>query len=56
MTKRKKKTDSRQLERFFMELAETAEAAMREYLRERGAEQEYYATEYVRRRGFLEGQ
>lgn len=53
MSRQRKKTDNTQLERFFMELAENADAALREYWQERGGEHRLYAAEYVRRRGFL---
>lgn len=41
------------LERFLMNVADNAEAALREYLQERDSENRRYATEYVTRRGLL---
>ena len=49
----KGKTKQREIERFLMKVAETAENAMREYLQEREAENLLYAAEYVTRRGFF---
>ncbi len=53
MSKKRKNADKKGLERFFMEIAENADAAMREYWQERDGEHRLYAAEYVRRRGFL---
>ena len=47
----KGKTKQREIERFLMKVAETAENAMREYMQDREAENRLYATEYVTRRG-----
>lgn len=41
------------LERFLMNVADNAEAALREYWQERDNETHRYATEYVTRRGLL---
>ena len=49
----KGKTKQREIERFLMKVAETAENAMREYLQEQEAENHLYAAEYVTRRGFF---
>ena len=49
----KKKTDSKQLEGFFSQIAEKADTAMREYQQERGGEHLLYVTEYIRHRSYL---
>ena len=41
------------LERFLMNVADNAEAALREYWQGRGNETRRHATEYVTRRGLL---
>ena len=48
-----KKTDSKQLEAFFSQIAERADTAMREYQQERGGEHTLYVAEYIQRRGYL---
>ena len=53
MKKRNAETKENQLERFLMNVAETAENALREYWQERDAENRIYATEYVTRRGLI---
>lgn len=53
MNKRSAKTKEKELERFLMNVAETAENALREYWQEREAENRLYAAEYVTRRGLI---
>ena len=53
MKKRNAETKEKQLERFLMNVAETAENALREYWEERDAENRMYATEYVTRWGLI---
>ena len=53
MNKRTRKKKGKQLERFLMNVAEAADAALREYQRERDAENRLYAMEYVRRMGLF---
>ena len=53
MKKRNAETKEKQLERFLMKVAETAENTMREYWQERETENRIYATEYVTRRGLI---
>ena len=53
MKKRNAETKENDFERFLMNVAETAENALREYWEERDAENRMYATEYVTRRGLL---
>ena len=48
-----KKSDSKQLEAFFSQIAEKADAAMQEYQQERGGEHTLYVAEYIRRRSYL---
>ena len=43
----------KQLERFLMNVAEAADAALWEYWREKEAEHRRFATEYVTRRGLI---
>ena len=52
MKKRNAETKEKQLERFLMNVAETAENALREYRQEREAKNRLYAAEYVTRQGF----
>ena len=54
MKKRNAEEKEKQLERFLMNVAETAENALREYWQERDAENRLYATEYVTRRAAAE--
>ena len=49
----RKKTDSKQLEVFFSQIAEKADTAMWEYQQERGGEHLVYVTEYIRHRSYL---
>ena len=51
MSRRNTKTKENDIERFLMNVAETAENALRENWEERDAENRIYATEYVTRRG-----
>ena len=51
MNKRRGKKTEEQLERFFMEIADAADAAMREYQQERGDEHRLFIMEFVRRTG-----
>ena len=53
MSRRSAKAKEKEIERFLMNVAETAENALREYWEERDAENRLYATEYVTRRGLL---
>ena len=53
MSRRNTKTKENDIERFLMNVAETAENALREYWEERDAENRLYATEYVTRRGLI---
>jgi len=53
MSRRNAKTKENEVERFLMNVAETAENAWREYWEEREAESRLYATEYVTRRGLI---
>lgn len=53
MKRRNAEQKQRQLEDFLMNVAETAENALREYWQERDAENRRYATEYVTRRGLF---
>ena len=53
MSRRNAKTKEYDIERFLMNVAETAENALREYWQERDAENRMYATEYVTRRGLI---
>lgn len=53
MKKHSTEEKERQLERFLMNVADTAEAALREYWQEKDAENRRYAMEYVMRRGLL---
>ncbi|GFI11135.1 hypothetical protein IMSAGC007_03608 [Lachnospiraceae bacterium] len=53
MNRRNAKTKERQLEKFLMNVADNAEAALREYWQEREAENRLYAAEYVTRRGLI---
>ena len=48
-----KKSDGKQLETFFSQIAERADNAMREYQQERGGEHTLYVAEYIQRRGYL---
>ena len=54
MSRRNTKTKENDIERFLMNVAETAENALREYWEERDAENRLYATEYVTRRCLLD--
>ena len=51
MRKRSAEEKQKQLERFLMNVAEAADAALWEYWREKEAEHRRFATEYVTRRG-----
>ena len=51
MRKRSTEEKQKQLERFLMNVAEAADAALWEYWREKEAEHRRFATEYVTRRG-----
>ena len=51
MRKRRAEEKQKQLERFLMNVAEAADAALWEYWREKEAEHRRFATEYVTRRG-----
>ena len=51
MRKRSAEEKQKQLERFLMNVAEAADAALWEYWREKEAEHRRFATEYVPRRG-----
>lgn len=53
MRKRSAEEKQKQLERFLMNVAEAADAALWEYWREKEAEHRRFATEYVTRRGGL---
>ena len=53
MQKHSPKEKEKQLEKFLMNVADAAEAALREYWREKDAESRRYALEYVTRRGLL---
>ena len=53
MSRRNTKTKENDIERFLLNVAETAENALREYWQERDAENRMYATEYVTRRGLI---
>ena len=53
MSRRSAKAKEKEIERFLMKVAETAENALREYWEERDAENRLYATEYVTRRGLI---
>ncbi len=53
MSRRNAKTKENDIERFLMNVAETAENALREYWEERDAENRIYAMEYVTRRGLI---
>ncbi len=48
-----KKSDRKQHEAFFSQIAEKADAAMQEYQQERGGEHTLYVAEYIRRRNYL---
>ena len=47
MSRQKTKTDDIRRERYFTKMIENAENALREYLQERGGEQNLYVTEYM---------
>ena len=51
MSRRSAKAKEKEIERFLMKVAETAENTMREYWQERETENRRYAAEYVTRRG-----
>ena len=53
MRKRSAEEKQKQLERFLMNVAEAADAALWEYWREKEAEHRRFATEYVTRRGLI---
>lgn len=53
MRKRSAEEKQKQLERFLMNVAEAAAAALWEYWREKEAEHRRFATEYVTRRGLI---
>ena len=53
MKKHSPEEKERQLEKFLMNVADAAEAALREYWQEKDAESRRYATEYVMRRGLI---
>ena len=53
MSKQNTEIKDRRLERFLMNVADNAEAALREYLQEKDTENRRYAAEYVTRRGLL---
>ncbi|MCE4879763.1 hypothetical protein LW093_09085 [Clostridioides difficile] len=53
MRKRSAEEKQKQLERFLMNVAEAADAALREYWQDRDAEHRRFATEYVTRRGLM---
>ena len=53
MKRRNAEQKQKQLEDFLMNVAESAENALREYWQERDEENRRYATEYVTRRGLL---
>ncbi len=53
MSRRSAKAKEKEIERFLMKVAETAENTLREYLQERETENRLYATEYVTRRGLI---
>ena len=53
MRKRSAEEKQKQLERFLMNVAEAADAALWEYWREKEAEHRRFATEYVSRAGGL---
>lgn len=53
MSRRNAKTKEKEVERFLMKVAETAENTMREYWQERETENRRYAAEYVTRRGLI---
>ena len=53
MSRRSAKSKEKEIERFLMNVAETAENTLREYLQERETENRLYATEYVTRWGLI---
>ena len=53
MSRQKTKTDDIRREHYFTKMIENAENALREYLQERGGEQNLYVTEYMQRRSYL---
>ena len=53
MRKHSAEEKENQLERFLMGVAEAADAALREYWREKEAKHRRFATEYVTRRGLI---
>ena len=53
MRKRSAEEKQKQLERFLMNVAEAADAALWEYWREKEAEHRRFATEYVTRPGLI---
>lgn len=53
MSRHNTETKERQLEKFLMNIADNAEAALWEYWQERETENRRYATEYVTRRGLI---
>ena len=54
MRKRSAEEKQKQLERFLMNVAEAADAALWEYWREKEAAHRRFATEYVTRRGLIQ--
>lgn len=53
MKRRNTENQERQVEKFLMNVADNAEATLREYWQERETENRRYATEYVTRRGLI---